>query len=108
MLGFWKENLRGEKKREENNLIPLTGYLISNQLSAVAQDPGRLGAILGERSGCKDLHAKCSPSHGNGVYHSHSTPVPLVTCSDTKVGLYQPVSVPTHATVRELWQQLKH
>lgn len=95
MLGSWKEYQGGEKNRGENNLVPLTGYLVSNQLSVTAQDAGRLDAILKERSGCWDLHAKCSPSCGNAVCHSHSTPVPLVTRTDTKAGLSQHVSVPT-------------
>lgn len=39
---------------------------------------------------------KCSPSHGNAVYHSYSAPAWLVKPTDTKAALYQHVSVPTH------------
>lgn len=93
--GTLEVNLGAEGKRRENNLIPLTGYLVSSQLPVAAQDPGRQGAVLRERSRCWDLHAKCCLSHGSADYHSHSAPVALVTHRDTTVGLCQHVSVPT-------------
>lgn len=110
MLGLWKAYVGREKKRGKTNLIPLAGYFTSSQFSVAAQDPGRLGAVLGEKSGCWDLHAKCSPimqqccssftfpSHMLGNTHRRSSLLDLISAF-----LFL-----THATItRDLWQQLK-
>lgn len=92
MLGLWEENREREGEKEMGKT---TSSLQQVTLQATrVQNPGSLRPLLRERRGCWHWHMKCSPSDGNAVCHSCSTPVLLVKPTDSKVALYQHVSVP--------------